>query len=168
MVCTRDNNGMRHKLSLKKDVLQLYNLSFFSNFNLLHIQICLPELLLYIFLSILSHLGNVWQHILHQFLCCPTPKELAEGTSLHYNTYSRADCLTASAGARWLFLIRLEMSISGAPNFNLQGFNPTSHNQSHHFLNILTNQQRDNPKAWIMVQKSPEQQGDKKVPALSE
>lgn len=41
-----------------------------------------------------------------QFLWCPTPKELAEGTSLHYNTYSRADCLTASAGARWLFLMR--------------------------------------------------------------
>lgn len=57
---------------------------------------------------------------------------------------------------------------AGHQTFNLQGFNPTSHNQSHHFLNILTNQQRDNPKAWIMVQTSPEQQGDKKVPALSE
>lgn len=117
--------------------------------------------------AFLAILGMSDTHILHQFLCCPTPKELAEGTSLHYNTYSRADCLTASAGARWLFLMR-KCQYAGHQTFNLQGFDPTSHNQSHHFLNILTNQQRDNPKAWIMVQTSPEQQGDKKVPALSE
>lgn len=162
----RDNNGMRYKLSLKKKMFYNSTTHLFSATSISYIskfacQSC------YILLSILSHLGNVWQHILHQFLCCPTPKELAEGTSLHYNTYSRADCLTASAGARWLFLMR-KCQYAGHQTFNLQGFDPTSHNQSHHFLNILTNQQRDNPKAWIMVQTSPEQQGDKKVPALSE
>lgn len=60
----RDNNGMRHKLSLKKKMFYNSTTYLFSATSISYIskfacQSC------YIFLSILSHLGNVWQHILH-------------------------------------------------------------------------------------------------------